>query len=112
MDPITDNRERRKLEEQERERVRTLQYEELRSEFNSTAVRVRAWEKLHGLRLPANSNHPILWVISTATGLPVAALRDEQQARREARTARPATTLEVTNAPPEVSLGGGTKQQP
>jgi hypothetical protein len=102
MDAIADHRERRELEERERERVRTLQYEELRSEFNSTGVRVRAWEKLHGLRLPTSSAHPILGVISAATGIPVAALHDEQQARRLARMPRPAAKVEETDPPSDV----------
>ena len=84
MELVVDRSERLALEEQERERTRSQRYEELRSEFNSTAVRVRAWEKLHGLRLPTSSVHPILRVISAATGIPVAAIRDEQQARRDA----------------------------
>ncbi|HEY4212427.1 MAG TPA: hypothetical protein VGM84_13190 [Steroidobacteraceae bacterium] len=91
MQVIVDRSERLALEEQERERTRAQHYEELRSEFNSAAVRLRAWEKLHGLRLPTSSNHPILRVISAATGVPVAAIRDEQQARRDARAGRPAT---------------------
>jgi hypothetical protein len=109
MDAIADHRERRKLEEKERDWQRTQQFEELRSEFNSTAVRVRAWEKLHGLRLPTSSNHRALHVISAATGIPVASLRDEQHARREARTARPAAQVEVTNAPPADSSDGSAK---
>jgi hypothetical protein len=90
MDTILDRRARLELEAQERQRLRALQYEELRSELNSTGVRVRAWEKLHGLRLPTSSTHHILGVISAATGIPVTDLRDEQQARRRASTLRTA----------------------
>ena len=95
MNIIADRSEKLEFEEQEREHARTLRYAELRSELNSTSVRVRAWEKLHGLRLPVGSTHRILAVISRATGIPVAALHEEQQARRVARTAQPAAKIEV-----------------
>jgi len=108
-DAVADHRERRKLEEQERELQRTQRIEELRSEFNSTAVRVRAWEKLHGLRFPTSSNSPVLHVISAATGIPVEALRDEQDARRAARTARPAAQVSVTDAPSSDSSESSAK---
>jgi len=99
MQVIVDPSERLALEEQERERIRAQHYEELRSEHNSIAVRIRAWEKLHGLRLPTSSVHPVLRVISAATGIPVAALRDEQQARRDARLGGRVTTVETPPAP-------------
>jgi len=99
MQVILDPSERLALEEQERERVRAQHYEELRSEHNSIGVRIRAWEKLHGLRLPTSSAHPVLRVISAATGIPLAALRDEQQARRDARLALPVTKVETPPAP-------------
>ena len=111
VDALTDDRKRREFEQHERDRVRALQYEELRSEFSSTEVRVRAWEKLHGLRLPMSSSHPVLHVISAATGIPIAALHDEQQARRAARTPRPATSVEATNAPSGISPDSSEKQQ-
>jgi len=108
-DLIADNREARELERKEQDRLRALQYEEARSELNSTAVRVRAWEKLHGLRLPLGPDHPILRVISAATALSIAELRDEQRARREALTPRPAADVEVTNAPPNVAPDSSAK---
>ncbi len=111
VDAITHRRDLRELEERERDRVRTLRYEELRSEFNSIAVRVRAWEKLHGLRLPTSSSHPVLRAISAASGIPVAALRDEQRARRKARADRPETNVEVTGAPSELSPDSSATQQ-
>jgi hypothetical protein len=110
MQVIVDPSERLALEEQERERVRAQHYEELRSEHNSIAVRVRAWEKLHGLRLPTSSAHPVLRVISAATGIPVAALRDEQQARRSACLGGPATKVEAQPAPDAPLDIGAAKQ--
>ncbi len=89
MQLIEDRNERLAREEYEREQTRTQRYEELRSEFNSTAVRIRAWEKLHGLRLPTSSIHPILRVIAAATGIPLADIRGEQQTRRDARAGQP-----------------------
>lgn len=99
MQVIVERSERLALEEQERERVRAQHYEELRSAHESAAVRLRAWERLHGLRLPASSSHPILHVISAATGIPVAAIRDEQQARRAAHPGRPVAKIEAPPVP-------------
>jgi len=96
MDQVVDHRERCKLEEQERDWQRTQRLQELRSEFKTIPARIRAWEKLHGLRLPTNPDHPALHAISAATGIPVATLRDEQQARREGR---PTAPVEVNDAP-------------
>ena len=93
---LADHRERVAVEEEERAKQRTLQFEELRSEFNSASVRIRAWEKMHGLRLPASPDHPILDVIASATGVPLAALREEQQARRAKRVTAPTVEGEVT----------------
>jgi hypothetical protein len=93
---LADHRERVAVEEEERAKQRTLQFEELRSEFNSASVRIRAWEKMHGLRLPTSPDHPILDVIASATGVPLAALREEQQARRAKRVTAPTAEGEVT----------------
>jgi hypothetical protein len=79
---LTEHRERLVLEAEERVRLRARQYEELRSEFNSAPVRIRAWERIHGLRLPSSPTHPVLEVIAAATGVSLAALREEQQKRR------------------------------
>ena len=81
LELLADHRERLALEEEERERKRTTQFEELRSEVNSVSVRIRAWEKMHGLRLPSDPTHPILRVIMSSTGISLACLREEQQAR-------------------------------
>jgi hypothetical protein len=93
---LTDHRERLAVEEKERVRQRTLQFEELRSELNSAPVRIRAWEKMHGLRLPTNPAHPVLDVIASATGIPLAALWEEQRARLAKRVTPPADQGDVT----------------
>jgi hypothetical protein len=89
---LTDHRERLAVEEEERVNQRARQLEELRSEVNSAPARIRAWEKMHGLRLPISPTHPILAVIAGATGIPLPALRQEQQARGAKQQPPPAAT--------------------
>lgn len=62
------------------------------SDRNPPDVRIRIWEKLHGLRLPSDSAHPILDVIAVGTRLTLAEVREEQRARR-ARAAPAADPL-------------------
>jgi hypothetical protein len=70
--------------DQYRERETRLQeLAEQTSAHNSADVRIRAWEKTHGLRLPSKPNHPILQVIATATGLPLDTIEHEQQQRAQ-----------------------------
>jgi hypothetical protein len=94
---ITDHRARIAVEEEERLTQRSRQLEELRAEFNSVSVRIRAWEKMHGLRLPADPAHPILDVISSVTGISLKALREEQQSRRSKRATPPAAEREMSD---------------
>ncbi len=82
LELLADHRERLALEEEERTRKRTSQLEELRSEVISVPLRIRAWEKMHGLRLPSDPAHPILHVIASTTGISLEHLQEEQQARR------------------------------
>jgi hypothetical protein len=77
----TDFRARVALEKAERDEKRRLEQEEQRSETSSPRVRVLAWEKAHGLRMPSDAEHPILYVIARATRLPLEEVRKEQQAR-------------------------------
>jgi len=86
---LADHRKRLALEEEERERKRSKQFEELRSEVISVPIRIRAWEKMHGLRLPSDTAHPILRVIASTTGISLACLREEQQARRLRQVSSP-----------------------
>jgi hypothetical protein len=80
-DLINDYRARRALEEEERAQRRRIDLEEQRSDLNPPRVRIRAWEKVHGLRLPADSNHPILDVIAGDTRLTLVEVQEEQRAR-------------------------------
>ena len=97
LELLADHRERLALEEKERARKRDSQFEELRSELNSVPVRIRAWEKMHGLSLPSDPAHPILRVIASTTGISLACLREEQQARRVNQTPRTLARSEDTN---------------
>jgi hypothetical protein len=74
-------RTRSELEEEERANQRRLELAVQRSELNPPAVRIRAWEKLHGLCLPSDSAHPILDVIAVGTRLTLAEVQAEQRAR-------------------------------
>jgi hypothetical protein len=74
-------RTRAEIEEQERAQQRRIELAAQRSESSPPDVRIRAWEKLHGLRLPADPMHPILDVIAVSTRLTLAEVQAEQRAR-------------------------------
>lgn len=97
LEVLSDHRERLALEEEERARKRISQFEELRSEVNSVSARVRAWEKMHGLRLPSDPTHPILRVIVSTTGISLSCLRQEQQARQAKQMTPQLAKSEDTN---------------
>jgi len=80
-DIIADHRARILMEENERQQKRQIQLADQRSIFNSPDARIRAWETVHGLRLPPNPSHPVLNVIATDTGLTVLEVQEEQRAR-------------------------------
>ena len=89
-DRITDHRARLAIEEREKAEQRRLELAELRSTLNTPEQRIRTWEKLHGLRMPADASHPILDVIAVSTRLSLAEVQEEQRARlaRQAETAQ------------------------
>jgi hypothetical protein len=78
-------RTRSELEQEERADRRRHELAEQRSELNPPDVRIRAWEKLHGLRLPSDSAHPILDVIAVGTRLTLEEVQAEQRARASRR---------------------------
>ena len=80
-------RTRSELEEEQRAEQRRCDLAVQRSDLNPPDVRIRAWEKLHGLRLPSDSAHPILEVIAVGTRLTLAEVQAEQRARKPARSA-------------------------
>jgi len=83
--------ERQAQEDQQRADERRHALAEQRSSINSPDVRIRVWEKLHALRMPGDPAHPIIAVIAIATGLTIAQVQEEQQARvaQRTRTERP-----------------------
>jgi len=85
---IRTHAERMLLEAEERQQQRRLALAEQCASANSPEVRVRAWEKVHALRLPGDARHPVLEVIAHATGLTVEQVRQEQQARAAHRAAQ------------------------
>jgi hypothetical protein len=85
VDIMRDHRARLAFEEETRiVRRREAQAEQCESSA-APAARIRAWEKLHELRLPSDAAHPIVTIVALATHLTVAEVRQEQEARKTAR---------------------------
>jgi hypothetical protein len=89
-DLVKTNAERLAQEEHERAERRRVDLAEQRSDLNPPEVRIRTWERIHGLRLPADPEHPIVDVIAVSTRLTLEEVRNEQQVRA-ARVATPGT---------------------
>ena len=68
----------------EREEHRQANLAELSSIRNAPGERVRIWERMYGLALPRDPNHPLLDVIAVATHLELAQVQEEQRLRRPA----------------------------
>jgi hypothetical protein len=85
---IQTHRARIALEEAERAQQRRDELAAQCSDQNPPEVRIRIWEKLHGLRLPSDASHPILRVIASATRLTLVEVRDEQRGRQARRVAQ------------------------
>ncbi len=84
-DIIRDHRARVAIEADERmEKRRTEQAEQCASD-STPQMRIRAWEKVHGLRLPLDAAHAIVALVANETHLTVAEVWEEQSARRAAR---------------------------
>ena len=66
---------------EERLRQRQRELAEQSSMANPPDARIRAWEKVHALRLPSDAEHPVLDVIAQNTGLTLEQIREEQRAR-------------------------------
>jgi hypothetical protein len=69
----------REQEEQAEERRRALAAQS--SPLNDPAERIRIWERLHALRLPAAPDHTLIAVVAKQTDLTVQQVRDEQDRR-------------------------------
>jgi hypothetical protein len=82
---LTDYRQRRALEERERAELKRADLAEQHSAVNSVDLRIRAWEKVHGLRMPSDPRHPVLEAIAAATQLNLADVLNEQGLRSARR---------------------------
>jgi hypothetical protein len=87
-DLVKSQSERIAEEEREREEKRSLELAEQRSDLNSPEVRIRAWERMHGLRMPSDPEHPVLYAIAVSTRLTVAEVQQEQRLRASRSTPR------------------------
>jgi hypothetical protein len=88
---LSDYRQRRALEERDRAELKRAEVAEQYSALNSVDLRIRAWEKVHGLRMPSDPKHPALQAIAAATQLALADVLNEQ-GLRSARRASAAST--------------------
>jgi hypothetical protein len=78
--------ERLAAEEYERSEKRRQELAEQRSNLNPPETRIRAWERIHQLRMPSDPAHPILDVIAVSTRLTLEEVREEQRMRAARRT--------------------------
>jgi hypothetical protein len=78
---LIDFRRRLELDEEARVEQRRLDIAEQTLEPNIPGVRIRAWEKVHALRMPSSPEHPVLNVIAVATQLSLAEVHEEQRIR-------------------------------
>jgi hypothetical protein len=67
-----------RAEAEERRRVELL---DLSATANAPAVRIRAWERAHGLTLPRAESHPVLTSVAAATRLTLEQVQEEQRRR-------------------------------
>ncbi len=90
VDVMRTHAERLALDAEERQHQRLHALAEQTSVANPPNVRIRAWEKAHGLRMPGDAAHLVLDVIAHGTGLTLEQIREEQRARAAARAERSA----------------------
>lgn len=83
-EPMLDYRERLERDRRDAEERRERQRSDQRSTERSPEQRVASWERLHGLRLPNDSAHPILQVVARQTGLTLDSIRAVQSERAAA----------------------------
>lgn len=76
-----EHRSRVALATEELQRKRTREAAVQTDENLSPQERIRAWERIHELRLPTDPTHPLVRFIARVTGLGVPAVHDEQQRR-------------------------------
>jgi len=82
-DPLLDHRariERAQLEAAERREQSLI---DQRSTANSLDTRVRAWERLHQVRLPKDPAHSVLLLVAKQTGMTLNDVQDVQRQRAQ-----------------------------
>ena len=82
---LLDYRQRRALEEGERADLKRADQAQQCAVLNSPDLRIRAWEKVHQLRMPSDPQHPALGAIALATQLTLADVQNEQRLRSARR---------------------------
>jgi hypothetical protein len=80
-EPLSDYRTRLALERARVEEQRQVDIAAQKSLLSSPEERIRAWEKVHGVRLPADPAHPVLFSVARATSLSLEDVRTEQLKR-------------------------------
>lgn len=83
-DPLLDHRARIERAQLEAAEKRAQSLLDQRSTDNSPDTRVRAWEKLHQVRLPKDPEHSVLLLIAQQTGMTLADVQDVQRQRADA----------------------------
>jgi hypothetical protein len=78
---LIDYQRRREIEAEERAERKRLEAAEQTLEQNVAGARIRAWEKVHALRMPVDPRHPILGQIAVTTQLSLADVHEEQRVR-------------------------------
>lgn len=82
-DPIFDHRARLERQQFEAAERRERALVDQRSPENSPEMRVRTWERLHQLRLPANPEHAILRTVAKQTELKLSEVLEVQRLRAQ-----------------------------
>jgi hypothetical protein len=84
-DIIRQHRAQVAFEAAERMEKRRAEQAEQCASSSAPEMRIRTWERVHGLRLPLDAAHPVLAVVATETHLTLAEVQEEQRTRRAAR---------------------------
>ncbi len=84
---LIDFRRRLELDEEERVERRRVDIAAQTLEPSIPSARIRAWEKVHALRMPSSPGHRVLSLIAAATQLSLADVHEEQRIRSERATA-------------------------
>jgi len=111
-DIIRTHAERLAQEAEERRHQRQRELAEQSSTANPPDARIRAWEKVHALRMPGDAAHPVLDVIAHGTGLTLEQIREEQRARLARHIKRSAGQHSSEPAKSKTSNSEGAPQIP